>query len=100
MKRELTVANIGPDLFEVKSKKKEKEDVYIVDVDTQICDCKGWYYSADPKTCIHLKHVIALLKDGGDCIDWKDKNRGLDMSVKREVSEDVEILFNGGQDEM
>lgn len=87
--RELMIKSIGQDQYivtskKVKGKKEIKTDQYRVDMRSVICDCKGWFYSKHPKMCIHIKTVIALLKNKGVGILWDDKEQGyiiLDNSV-------------------
>ena len=79
--REFTIDSIGLDRYEVtslksKNKKPIKTDKYIVDLRNHYCECKGWFYSKNPKICIHIKTVVQLLRAGGDCIRWNKKEQG------------------------
>lgn len=90
--RDITITYTGPGQFHVKSKKKESEDTYLVDTQNLTCTCKSWYYSKEPKNCVHLKSVLAAVKDKL-VVSGKEKH---EAAAKNEVSEDFQILFNGG----
>ena len=81
--REITITSLGNEQYEVTSKKKNKIDKYNVDLRTHYCDCKGWFYSSFPKTCIHIESIIQILRAGGHCVRWNKREQAhYDLGLK------------------
>lgn len=74
--KEISIIPLGYDQFEVISKSKGKENKHISDLRNHICSCKGWFYSKKPKSCVHIKSIIQILRAGGHYVKWNRKEEG------------------------
>ena len=82
--REIKIVEISSGIYKVISKKikkgKEKTDVYIVDLKSNYCSCRKWFYSkSGKKICGHIKSVIQILRSKGKKVKFNKKQNSYEV---------------------